>query len=258
MIAYCTHCGAALPTGSTQCIACGTAPAAALPPDNAATTLATWGLGPVALGVIALIPTALLVAALAAFIPLPVATVASAALLGCAQIFLAWLLVMRSWPPLLAPLGLKRPEVSVIRAALFTLAAIVCSLGFAQLYTMAVTALDWAILTPPELPADLLLPEMAAVFSIFALAIWTPVAEEIFFRGFVQRGLVNRWGPIPGLLVSAAVFATLHFSPAVLLPIFVTGLLLGGLYWRTGSLWPGIAVHAGQNFVAVLTILFEL
>ena len=210
------------------------------------------------MGVIALIPTALLVAALAVLIPLPVATVASATLLGCVQIVLVWLLAMRTWPPPLPLVGLKGPDVSLVKAGLLALAAIICSLGFAQLYTMAVTALGWEFLSPPELPADLLLPGSAAILSVLALAVLTPLAEEIFFRGFVQRGLVNRWGPVPGLVVSAAVFSGLHFSPAVLLPVFVTGLLLGALYWRTGSLWPCIAVHAAQNFVAVLTIMLEL
>ena len=217
-----------------------------------------WGLWPVAWGVMALVPTALLVATSILVMPLAVATVVSAVVLGVVQVALAWLLAMRTWPPSLPVLGLKRPDVSLVKAALLALAAIICSLGFAQLYTMAVTALGWEILSPPELPSDLLLPGEAAVLSVLALAVLTPIAEEIFFRGFVQRGLVNRWGPVPGLIVSAAVFSGLHFSPEVLLPVFVTGLLLGALYWRTGSLWPCIAVHAAQNLAAVLTIMLEL
>ena len=246
-----------LPPESAACSACGSEadPAPGLPECPSS---AQWGFRPVTLGIIALIPTALLVAALAVLVPLPVATVASATLLGFAQIVLAWLLTMRTWPPSLPVLGLKRPDVSLVKAALLALAAIICSLGFAQLYTMAVTALGWEILSPPELPSDLLLPGEAAVLSVLALAVLTPIAEEIFFRGFVQRGLVNRWGPVPGLIVSAAVFSGLHFSPEVLLPVFVTGLLLGALYWRTGSLWPSVAVHAAQNSAAVLTIMLEL
>ena len=257
MISYCTECGSSLPPQSTACAFCSPEPGS-LTAGHGLSNPAGWGVRPVALGVIALIPTALLVAALAVLIPLPLATVVSAAWLGCVQILLVWLLAMRAWPPSLPVLGLKRPDGSLVKAALLALAAIICSLGFAQLYTMAVTALGWEILSPPELPSELLLPGGAAILSVLALAVLTPLAEEIFFRGFVQRGLVNRWGPLPGMIVSAAVFSGLHFSPAVLLPVFVTGLLLGALYWRTGSLWPCIAVHAAQNFVAVLTIMLEL
>lgn len=246
-----------MPSQSTVCAVCSPEPDS-LTAERGSANPAGWGFEPVALGVIALIPTALLVAALAVLIPLPVATVASAALLGFLQLVLVWLLTMRTWPPSWPVLGLKRPDVSRVKAALLALAAIICSLGFAQLYTMAVTALGWEILSPPELPSDLLLPGAAAILSVLALAVFTPIAEEIFFRGFVQRGLVNRWGPVPGLIVAAAVFSGLHFSPGVLLPVFVTGLLLGALYWRTGSLWPCVAVHAAQNSAAVLTIMLEL
>ena len=257
MTSYCTKCGKTLPSESTACAACDPVPDSP-PAQCAQASPAGWGFGPVALGVIALIPTALLVASLALLIPLPVATVVSATLLGGAQIFLVWLLAMRTWPPPLAAVGLTRPRLSYRSTAFFAAGAIAGSLLFAQLYTTAATALDWTFLLPPELPDELLLSGAAAVLSVLALAVLTPIAEEIFFRGFLQRGLVNRWGPVPGLVVSAAVFSGLHFSPAVLLPVFVTGLLLGALYWRTGSLWPCIAVHAAQNFVAVLTIMLEL
>jgi len=141
---------------------------------------------------------------------------------------------------------------------LLAVGAIVCSLGVAHLYTMTALALGWDFLTPPELPGDLLLPGGWIVISVLALAVWTPVAEEMFFRGFVLQGLANRWSFTPAVIVSSGVFAALHLSPALLLPVFVTGLLLGFLYRRTGSLWPSIAVHAAQNLVAVLTASFGL
>jgi membrane protease YdiL (CAAX protease family) len=118
---------------------------------------------------------------------------------------------------------------------------------------MTAMALGWDFLMPPELPEGLLLPAGWVVFSALALAVWTPIAEEVFFRGFVLQGLANRWGFAPALVLSSAVFAALHLAPALLLPVFVTGLLLGFLYLRTGSLWPCIAVHAAQNLVAVLS-----
>ncbi len=220
-----------------------------------------WGFWPVALGLIALIPTALLVASfvlLTPAMPLSVATVLSAAVLGAFQIALVWLLAMRAWRPPLALLGLTPPETSPVRTVLLAVAAMVCSLGFAQLYTMTVMVLDWNALAPGGLPSNLLLPGGMAIFSVIALAVVTPVAEEIFFRGFVLRGLANHWGFPWGLVISSLVFAGLHFSPALLLPVFVTGLLLGVLYRSTGSLWPCIAVHAAQNLVATLTIIFGL
>ena len=254
MQSFCTRCGAALPPGASECLECHTSltlPAA--PNDPFA-----WGIWQPALGLIVLVPTAVLIASLALVIPLDIAAVASATALGFLQVALVWILAIRAWPPPLFLVGFSRPRTSHLVTAGLVVAALVCSLGFAQVYTMAAMAFGWDFLMPPEIPDGLLLPGGWVVFSALALAVWTPIAEEVFFRGFVLRGLANRWGMTPALVISAAVFAALHLAPALLLPVFVTGLLLGFLYHRTGSLWPCIAVHAAQNLVAVLSSWFGL
>ena len=200
-----------------------------------------------------LVPTAVLIASLALVIPLAIAAVISATALGLLQVALVWLLAIRAWPPPLCLVGFVKPRTAHLVTAGLVVAALVCSLGFAQLYTMVAMAMGWDFLMPPEIPDGLLLPGGWVLFSALALAVWTPIAEEVFFRGFILRGLANRWGFAPALVVSAAVFSALHLAPALLLPVFVTGLLLGLLYHRTGSLWPCIAVHGAQNLVAVLS-----
>lgn len=251
---FCTYCGSALSPGATECAHChATLAPAATPADPR-----QWGIWPTALGLMVLVPTAVLIASLALVIPLAIAAVVSATALGLLQIALVWLLGIRTWPPPWALVGFTRPRTSLRMSAMLAVAALVCSLGFAQLYTMAALALGWDFLMPPEIPDGLLLPGGWVVFSALALAVWTPIAEETFFRGFILRGFANRWRLIPALVVSAAVFAALHLAPALLLPVFVTGFLLGWLYHRTGSLWPCIAVHAAQNLVAVLSAWFGL
>ena len=47
-------------------------------------------------------------------------------------------------------------------------------------------------------------------------------------------------------------------DPGVLVPIFITGFLLAWLYHRTGSLWPNIVAHAGQNALALVVTIFFL
>lgn len=256
MISYCTQCGATLSAEAAACSACGLDGGS--PPPSLQPPATQWGIGAAGLGIMALVPTALLVSSLALLVPLPVATVVSAALLGAFQLALVWLLALRAWPVPWTALGLLTPRLPLLRAALLTLAAFLCSLGFTYLYTTAVNALGWDALMPPELPGELLLPGELAVFSVLALAVWTPIAEEVFFRGFVLRGLANRWKFPAALVVSAALFSALHVSVALLLPVFVTGLLLGGLYWYTRSLWPCIAIHAAQNLVATLAVIFAL
>ena len=124
-------------------------------------------------------------------------------------------------------------------------------------YTSVVNALGIEVLQPQDLPFDEY-GATALVFSGIFVALAGPFAEELVFRGFVFRGLAHRWGPAAGILLSAAIFSIAHANVAVLIPIFVAGLLLGWLYHRTGSLWGCVWVHATQNAVAFSAALFLL
>ncbi|NLW07177.1 MAG: CPBP family intramembrane metalloprotease [Clostridia bacterium] len=72
-------------------------------------------------------------------------------------------------------------------------------------------------------------------------------AEEIFWRGFVQRRFVARWGDWSGLLAATAAYTLVHIWAAnlmLLLAAMVGGLFWGYLYQRSGSLAPVIISHA--------------
>ncbi len=272
--AYCTFCGAAVSLGSGACPGCGQRVGGLdqLDPSGGE----QWGLWSVGGGLAALVLTTILITTVAFWLllpacdatggppadcrdkpfgiemSLPAVTLISTIVLGIAQVTLVWMLAFRRFRPSPRLLGFTRPQRSRWQTGGAVLVAIFASVGFAHLYGLTTTALGWDFLTPPELEPDLVLPGALAALSFVALAIWTPLVEEAFFRGFVFRGLVNRWGSVAGLVLSAAVFTGMHFSLPVLLPIFVTGLLLGGLYWYTRSLWPSIIMHGLQNGLAVL------
>ena len=214
-----------------------------------------WGFWPPALGLMALVPSAILVSLLALVLPLATTTVVAAVILALIQLCLVWILTTRSWPLRLHMYGLRHPLIPRWRALILSLFALGGSLGAIQLYVLAADWLGLEFLVPPDLPSELLLPGNLAALSVIALAAITPVAEEVFFRGFLLRGFINRLGVAPGIVVGALAFAGLHFQPAVIVPVFITGLLLGWLYWQTGSIWPGIGVHAGQNLIATLGII---
>ena len=77
--------------------------------------------------------------------------------------------------------------------------------------------------------------------------------EEWVFRGIVLRRLTGKIGLIAALIVSAALFAAAHLSLSGLVWRFVAGLLLGGLYLWSQSLWPPIAAHFAFNVVLLLS-----
>ena len=109
----------------------------------------------------------------------------------------------------------------------------------------------------PELPNlveqefDMILSNRWGYVSIGLLA---PLSEEIVFRGAVLRSLLKAerlpvWGAIA---VSAVFFALIHFNPAQMPHALLIGLLLGWMYWRTGSVLPGVAFHWANNSIAYI------
>lgn len=92
---------------------------------------------------------------------------------------------------------------------------------------------------------------------IVVLCVVVPVAEEIFFRGVVYRGLRARWGALVAALASSAFFGAVHLELVHFLPILVLGMVLAYSLERTGSLVPAMAVHAVNNAVAIFGTLYR-
>jgi membrane protease YdiL (CAAX protease family) len=83
-------------------------------------------------------------------------------------------------------------------------------------------------------------------------AIFAPVIEEMFFRGFLFQGFRQKYGWGKGILLSSAVFAAAHLDPAAFIPTFILGSLLAYLYHRTNSIWPGVILHVMINTMGLL------
>ncbi|MFH1878832.1 MAG: type II CAAX endopeptidase family protein [Candidatus Omnitrophota bacterium] len=89
--------------------------------------------------------------------------------------------------------------------------------------------------------------------TVFA-AVFGPVAEEIFFRGFIYGALKKNLGVFGGILVTALLFSALHAHIVGLLPILALGILLSYLYEKTGSLAAPITVHIIHNLGMVFLV----
>lgn len=88
-----------------------------------------------------------------------------------------------------------------------------------------------------------------------ALGIIAPLAEEVVFRGAILRSLLEKFSkPWIAIAISALLFALIHLNPAQLPHAFVVGLLLGWMYWRTGSIIPGVLLHVVNNTVSYISI----
>lgn len=92
--------------------------------------------------------------------------------------------------------------------------------------------------------------------AMLALAVLlAPAAEEALFRGVFFASLRPAVGFWPAALGSSVLFASVHMAPAQIGGLFVLGLAFCWLYNRTGSLWPGVMLHALQNAVAAAAVL---
>ena len=92
---------------------------------------------------------------------------------------------------------------------------------------------------------------MSALFA----AIFGPIAEEIFFRGFMYPAVRKKWGIAAGVIGTSVLFSLLHTHIVGFLPILALGMLLAYLYEKTGSLVVPMAVHMIHN-VGMVVLVF--
>ena len=87
-----------------------------------------------------------------------------------------------------------------------------------------------------------------------SLAFLAPLLEEVFFRGAIQGVLMRFFGrPWPAIIVAALVFGIIHWNPVQVVYATLFGLVLGWIYYRTGSLLSVIVGHVLNNSLAVMT-----
>jgi membrane protease YdiL (CAAX protease family) len=96
------------------------------------------------------------------------------------------------------------------------------------------------------------------VVMLFILGVLPAIAEEVFFRGILQRLLILvTKRPWVGIIFTAILFSALHGQFLGFFPRLVLGIVLGALYWYSGSLWPGILAHFINNAVQVILVYYN-
>ena len=86
-----------------------------------------------------------------------------------------------------------------------------------------------------------------------ALIVAAPLFEEVFFRGFLFKGLQASWlGTAGTIFVTSAVWAVIHlqYDAYGIATVFVMGLVLGAARASSGSLFLPIGMHSAANLAA--------
>lgn len=90
------------------------------------------------------------------------------------------------------------------------------------------------------------------LFNLLIIALIPAVGEELTFRGVLQQGLSRRMNPHVAIILAAAIFSFIHFQFYGFLPRMFLGILLGYMFYVSGSLWTSILMHFVNNGTAVV------
>lgn len=91
------------------------------------------------------------------------------------------------------------------------------------------------------------------LFTLLVLAVTPAFAEELFFRGIAMRFFHKQTKNLSfAVFMSAGLFALFHFQVYNLLSIFIMGMILGYVYYYTGSIWVSIIVHFMNNALQIV------
>ena len=94
---------------------------------------------------------------------------------------------------------------------------------------------------------------------LLAIAVGAPIVEEILFRGLLWNAVAKRGlSPWIATVTSALAFSLFHFELVRFPLLLATGLVLGYLRQRTGSITTPIVAHMVNNLIGVIGLLTSL
>ena len=93
------------------------------------------------------------------------------------------------------------------------------------------------------------------IVRILGLAVGAAVAEEVLFRGFIQKSLERSWlGRAGAILITSSLFAVMHVMPQGLASYTLAGVVLGITAIATDSILIPILIHAVNNASAIMLL----
>ena len=108
----------------------------------------------------------------------------------------------------------------------------------------------------PDMMEDTFIDMSHSPFGLLFIGLLSPILEELLLRGAIQgclqRSVKSPWAAI---IIASLIFGIVHMNPAQIPFAFLMGTMFGWLYYRTGSLLPGIVGHVLNNSVASLNML---
>lgn len=90
---------------------------------------------------------------------------------------------------------------------------------------------------------------------VIASCLLAPIAEEILFRGILLKGLLEKLTPFAAIIISALLFAAIHFSSQDFISLFVAAFGYAFLTIKAQSILPAILAHLINNGVTLYYLI---
>jgi sodium transport system permease protein len=84
------------------------------------------------------------------------------------------------------------------------------------------------------------------------IAVLPAICEELAFRGMLLSGLRRQFRPAVLIVVIGLIFGLFHVTLFRIAPTALLGMILTAIALMTGSVFPGMLLHAGNNALGVL------
>jgi uncharacterized protein len=91
------------------------------------------------------------------------------------------------------------------------------------------------------------------LWLVVVVCVTPAICEEVLFRGYVQRTLERKLG-IKSIFITGVIFGLYHMQPINLISLSLLGILFGFFFYRSQSVFPGMAAHFTNNLLAVLAL----
>ncbi len=96
---------------------------------------------------------------------------------------------------------------------------------------------------------------MDLAYALLAVAIIPAIIEEVYFRGTLQKIVLDLTGkPYAAIILTAIFFSAIHFSFFGFLSRMALGMVLGYIYHYSKNIWLPILLHFLNNGIAVVTL----
>ncbi|MCQ2308992.1 MAG: CPBP family intramembrane metalloprotease [Bacteroidales bacterium] len=95
------------------------------------------------------------------------------------------------------------------------------------------------------------------VTNILMIAALAAIGEELLFRSVIQPFMIRICRNVfVGILVTSVLFSAMHFEFYGFIPRIILGIMLGYMFYITGSIWSSMLMHFVNN--ATIVVLYYL